>query len=192
MPRRRSACTSAAGSFDEAWRWRYALRFIVGAGLALILYCVVRGGLLSVAAGPQQLSPYGIAAFAGVTGMFSRQAVDKLGEVFDTFFQSDSASAAGAPKVLDVQPSELAAGADETVLQVLGSGFVAGSTVAKVGGAERPTTVVSPTVMQVRLTSADCAAAGTVGLDVVTPGQPPASVSLQVVEAGDPGQASAG
>jgi hypothetical protein len=39
--------------FNNAWNWWYILRPTSGAGLATLLYFVVRGGLLSVAAGPK-------------------------------------------------------------------------------------------------------------------------------------------
>jgi len=42
------------------------------------------------------LSPYGITALAGLTGMFSKQATDKLREVFDDFFRTQTLQRADA------------------------------------------------------------------------------------------------
>ncbi len=56
--------------------------------LPLILYFAVRGGLITGNAGAQNLSLYGVAAVAGSAGMFSKQATDKLREVFETLFKT--------------------------------------------------------------------------------------------------------
>jgi hypothetical protein len=72
-----------------SWGWWYALRPFIGMALALLIYFLIRGGLVlpngngTVAT----LSPHGIAAIAGMCGMFSKQATDKLREVFENFFQ---------------------------------------------------------------------------------------------------------
>lgn len=55
--------------------------------LAVIFYLVLRGGLLSAGASASDISPYGFAAVAGLVGMFSKQATDKLEEVFSNLFQ---------------------------------------------------------------------------------------------------------
>jgi hypothetical protein len=65
--------------------WAYALRPLQGAVLALVVYFTLRGGLL----GQDQsapVNPYGIAALAGLVGLFTRHAVSKLTDVFDTVF----------------------------------------------------------------------------------------------------------
>lgn len=75
--------------FVASWAWWYLLRTSVGACLALLVYCTVRGGLVQ---GPgESLNPYGIVSLAGMSGLFSRQATDKLRELFDNLFRTDSA-----------------------------------------------------------------------------------------------------
>ena len=63
----------------------------MGMAIALILYFVVRGGLvlLSVETNTSGLNPYGIAALAGLSGMFSKQATDKLRDIFDNLFKTE-------------------------------------------------------------------------------------------------------
>jgi hypothetical protein len=39
--------------------------------------------------GADGLSPYGVAAIAGLAGLFSKQATDKLREVFENLFKTD-------------------------------------------------------------------------------------------------------
>ena len=70
-----------------SWIWWYTLRPFIGVALALIFYFVIRGGLLSAGAGAEDVSPFGISAVAGLVGMLSKQATDKLREVFDNLFR---------------------------------------------------------------------------------------------------------
>jgi hypothetical protein len=48
----------------------------------------MRGGLLSTSARVEDVSPFGVSAVAGMVGLFSKQATDKLREVFDTLFRA--------------------------------------------------------------------------------------------------------
>lgn len=72
-----------------SWCWWYLLRPFIGAALALIVYFSVRGGLVGSTTGAAGLSPYGVAAVAGLAGMFSKQATDKLREVFENLFKTE-------------------------------------------------------------------------------------------------------
>ncbi len=74
-------------SFVESWTWWYLLRPFIGLALAIIFYFVIRGGLLSAGAVASDISPFGFAAVAGLVGMFSKQATDKLEEIFNNLFQ---------------------------------------------------------------------------------------------------------
>lgn len=72
----------------RSWAVWYLARPPVGMGLALLVYFLLRGGLLTPAASVSVVSPYGVAAFSGLIGMFVRQAMDKLKEVADALFTS--------------------------------------------------------------------------------------------------------
>jgi hypothetical protein len=74
------------GDFEASWSSWYLLTPLVGAGLALVVYFTLLGGLLGGSANTAVINPYGIAATAGLTGLFSRNALDKLAEVFDALF----------------------------------------------------------------------------------------------------------
>lgn len=78
-------------SFVGSWRWWYILRPFIGVALALVFYFALRGGILLLTTGSvtSNISPYGMAAISGLVGMFSKQAADKLREVFDTTFASE-------------------------------------------------------------------------------------------------------
>ncbi len=75
--------------FVSSWKWWYGLRPFIGSALALSVYFAARGGLISGGAGAGDLSPYGVCALAGLTGLFSKQATDKLREVFETLFKTE-------------------------------------------------------------------------------------------------------
>lgn len=90
------ACIHMATSFAlfagktelaASWLWWYLLRPFIGAALATILYLVVRGLLFSSAAGAGTVNLFGLLAFAGLTGMFSKQAIEWLRQVFDQMFR---------------------------------------------------------------------------------------------------------
>lgn len=72
----------------SSWRWWYLLRPFIGGTLALIFYFIIRGGFLSAGADATNISIFGIAGLSGLVGMFSKNAIDKLREVFETLFKS--------------------------------------------------------------------------------------------------------
>jgi hypothetical protein len=55
-----------------------------------LFYVVIRGGLFSPGTYSGDVNPYGIAGLSGLVGMFSKQATDKLSEVFGTMFQTSA------------------------------------------------------------------------------------------------------
>lgn len=67
------------------WMWWYFLRPWIGSALALVVYFVLRAGLITGASdqSTEALNPYGIAAIAALTGMFSKQATEKLRDTFE-------------------------------------------------------------------------------------------------------------
>lgn len=90
------ACVHLATSFADyagnerlasSWTWWYILRPFIGMALAEIVYLAVRGGFFNASVvAPNVINPYGVAAITALTGLFSRQATDKLREVFETIF----------------------------------------------------------------------------------------------------------
>jgi len=98
----------------KSWIWWYLLRPFIGASLALLVYVGIRAGLITASTSASTaLSPYGIAAIAGLTGMFSKQATDKLREVFENFFKAAPAARADAlqeqkPATADAQKATAA------------------------------------------------------------------------------------
>jgi hypothetical protein len=91
---------------DELTRrdeWSYILRPLQGPLLALIAYFTLRGGYL----GQDQstpINPYGVAALSALVGLFTRHAVSKLSDVFDTLFGTPHEDAHPVVPVADDGP----------------------------------------------------------------------------------------
>ena len=72
-----------------SWIWWYVFRPFIGMALAEIVYLAIRGGFFNTGgATSANISPYGVAAITALTGLFSKQATDKLREVFETLFRT--------------------------------------------------------------------------------------------------------
>ncbi|MGD0046199.1 MAG: hypothetical protein ABSE42_04205 [Bryobacteraceae bacterium] len=83
-----------------SWLWWYLLQPVAGMALALLFYVVIRGGLFAPGSYSGAVNPFGIAGVSGLVGMFSKQATDKLGEVFGAMFQT----AADAQRIDKLSP----------------------------------------------------------------------------------------
>lgn len=115
--------------FVASWTWWYALRLFIGISLALLLYFAVRGGFISASSNSTNVNPYGIAALAGLAGLFSKQATDKLREVFETMFHVSKGDAQRKddltnpkPAITATEPDHLQPG-QQQALTVIGNGF---------------------------------------------------------------------
>jgi hypothetical protein len=168
-------------SLVTSWVWWYLLRTPIGVTLALLFYFVVRGGLISAGAGGENLSPFGVAAVAGMVGMFSKQATDKLRELFDNLFRTapghgdaerrdkvEETPENPAPTVSSIAPATLTPGGGEAPVEVLGSEFVEGS-VVQVNGGDRPTEYIDATRLRATLPATDRAAQGVLKVIVFNP-----------------------
>ena len=76
-------------TFDSSWLYWYATRPFVGAGLALVVYFAIRGGLLTVGTNVDTLNLFGVATVSALVGMFSREASMKLQSLADELFGRD-------------------------------------------------------------------------------------------------------
>ena len=166
-------------NFNKNWTWFYLLRPSIGMSLALVFYFVVRGGFLTTSGGAKDINPYGIAALAGLVGMFSKQATDKLSEVFNTIFRAAAgegdAKRKGSLKpdakeitIEKIEPDQIKVGSTAQTITVTGANFVEGSKV-HLNDAEQETTFVSATQLTAKVDDALLATAGTLKLTVVNP-----------------------
>lgn len=62
----------------EGWAVSYATRPFVGAGLALIIYFLLRAVFLNFGADPSMINIYGVAAISGMAGMFTNSITEKV------------------------------------------------------------------------------------------------------------------
>jgi len=168
--------TSYAGNrtLQSSWIWWYILRGPIGVALAVIFYCVVRGGLFSSGAVGTDMSPFGVAALSGLVGMFSKQASDKLRETFDNLFRTAPGKGddARADKLTPaevtlkaIDPTGVPVGATGVSIKVVGENFAQGAMVL-VNEAERRTVFVSATELIAYLEAGDTAAAASLQIAV--------------------------
>lgn len=169
----------------RSWTWWYILRVFVGIALALLFYFAVRGGFFGANTPDNVINPYGIGALAGLVGLFSKQATDKLRELFDTLFRvapgyGDDARgdsiANPVPVIAGIDPPVITVGTDVVQLTLAGEGFVPES-VVRVSRPEddppvfleRETQYLSPTRLAVTLAAEDVAATGALDVTVLNP-----------------------
>jgi hypothetical protein len=87
-----SSLTMFVGNRDlkRSWTIYYVLAPVQGAALAPLLYLLLKSAVLSPqfseGGGTQSLNLTAIYAFAGLTGLFAKQAIEKLADVFATLF----------------------------------------------------------------------------------------------------------
>ena len=71
---------AAAGTLDQRWVPWYALRPLMGGGLAVAVGLLLQAGLVT---GTAALNPCGVAALCCLSGLFSPRALEKLREMFE-------------------------------------------------------------------------------------------------------------
>ena len=72
----------------KSWLLFYSIQPFEGAGIAFLLYLVIRGGFLAgTGADLKTANQFGVSAIAGLAGAFSDTAFLKLREVFQTIFK---------------------------------------------------------------------------------------------------------
>jgi hypothetical protein len=173
-------------SFRSSWAPWYLLRPFMGVAMAVIFYVVVRGGVLVMSGGVSQVDPYAMMTVAALAGMFSKQASDKLAEVFDTLFRSRGDDERGDKlekppvKITALDPPKVQAGSADTTFIVRGTGFVEGA-VARMAGTDIATTFRSATELTIQVPAANLAAAGEIEIEIVNPGENGGSGKVKLV-----------
>jgi IPT/TIG domain-containing protein len=161
--------------FYSSWVPWYLMRIVVGVLLALVLYFAFRGGFFSGNSPTSAVNPYGIAALAALAGLFSKQATDKLREVFETLFRVSSTGgdaqrkddlANVVPTLTAVDPPSLAVGSSVSKLTVRGAHFIKGATVVRINGIDQETGFVGPQELSVTVPADLVAQAGSLQVTV--------------------------
>jgi hypothetical protein len=160
-----------------SWVWWLLLRHPIGILLALIVYLLLRGGVLQPVNGEvgEAINPYGIAAIAALTGMFSKQATDKLGEIFDTIFRTNPGRIPRAdplvvvkPQITGCEPLQVAMGAANRQLRLLGANFQDGCSVT-IDSKPRDSKWIGAGELMMTLADEDVARAGRLTIVVANP-----------------------
>jgi hypothetical protein len=89
------------GNFYGRWTSYYLLAPFQGSALALLVYLLLRVGVLSPANGSssaENLNLLGLYAFSAMAGLFAKQAIEMLRDVFVVIFKKVGAKDAGSPK----------------------------------------------------------------------------------------------
>lgn len=190
----------------SSWAWWYVLRVSIGGTLALLFYFAMRGGFFGVDTTSDKVNPYGVAALAGLVGLFSKQATDKLREIFDTLFRvgagyGDDARgdsiANPVPVIGGVEPPAIAVGSGAVIVRLMGKGFIPQSVVRvsrkRAEGSvlvERDTEYVGPGELTIRLAVEDVEAPGGLQLTVFNPQPGGGSASPVTVDVTPPAEAT--
>jgi hypothetical protein len=161
----------------SSWMWWYVLRPFIGMGLALVFYFVIFGGMLSSGTSVDAVNPFGIAAVAGMVGMFAKQATDKLNETFTTLFKTNPERGDGEREdklsnriaiLKSISPQSIEVGSPAHRIWLRGQHFVDGA-VVRVNGSDRETTFESDTALGVELRKEDLETEGELAITVFSP-----------------------
>jgi len=188
------AATSFAGYVGNqrivaSWLCWYYFRPLIGSALAVVVYFVMRAGLIGPAATTSDVNAYGIAAMAALAGMFSKQATDKLDEVFTAVFNVSKKGGDAqrshklndhAPLVISVSPSSLSVGMTSPQVQVSGDRLLQES-VVRVNDSPRPSKLVDGRITAT-LSDGDVKQPGTLTVTVTNPDgavSPPVKVAVK-------------
>lgn len=82
----------AKKKFDNSWALWYIVHPLLGSSLAVVFYFALRGGILNLSTTTTDLNVYGVAAVSGMVGLSSKEATNKLKEVFKTLFEGSESS----------------------------------------------------------------------------------------------------
>jgi len=88
------------GNWDGRWLVWYGLRIPAGIGLALLFYMALRAGFYSGDSGAAAVNPFGVAVLSALAGLFSREALEKLDELFDTLTGRKTKPPADTPRLV--------------------------------------------------------------------------------------------
>lgn len=75
------------GTFEERWILWYFVKPFTAAGLAVLVYFVIRAGFMGAGSDAGSINLYGVLALSALTGLFTDNATLKLKEVFDVIFK---------------------------------------------------------------------------------------------------------
>lgn len=134
------------GTMKESWFWWYVSGPFIGMAMALVFYCVLRGGFLAgTPADEKVVNPFGVLAVGALVGMFADKAALKLGEIFETLFKSGDprGDRLNAPVIVSLDPNKLQAGSKQPQMVKIIGERLAKVTVVRIDSTEIKAEVLS-------------------------------------------------
>lgn len=164
------------GTYKTSWTWWYFLRLPMGMALALLMYLVLKAGLITGNVALDQTAAdnvniFGFAALAALTGMFSNQAYEKLKESYDHFFRTDEESDEDNPRPVIEKVSEVHVNAigRDLIVTIDGQNFDESAAKVEVEGKDRQVKSRKVTELKFELKTEDVKEVATLSLVVVNP-----------------------
>jgi hypothetical protein len=116
-------------TYEGSWFLWYILRPFAGAILSFLFYLTIMAGFFN------QITTQGefftIVALSGLVGLFSKQALNKLSDLFDFIFTSnkdkelkDKMTANPTPEIKTIVPDKIDKGSDDAEIIINGRGFL--------------------------------------------------------------------
>lgn len=160
--------------FDPSWFTWYIFRPFVGGILAMLFYFVFRGDFIVEV--NSTTSFHGLVALSGMIGLFSKQALDKLSEIFDIVFLNTKAEKLRGklveknpvPGIKKIAPDPVEFENDEPAFKIKGNDFVKES-VVRVNGKDMPTKFEKSDELTVQLADLDLTDGGEIRIRVFNP-----------------------
>jgi hypothetical protein len=188
------------GKYQSDWQWWYTLRPFIGSALALVFLCLVKAGWLPVgqlkagADGTMVVNVYAMTALGVLVGMFSKQAIDKLDNAFDTLLHTrkDDERKAGlqdepAVPSISLAPAEIQVGSAAQDVTVTGKQLPS-KPAATFDGRPRALKPGSDGAFLLSLLPEDFANAGEFDVRLSNGDGPGASAKLRVVQSAPVGK----
>ena len=153
-----------------SWSLMYVLLPFLGATMGLVFYLVIRGGFFPTA-NVDDTNPLGFAALAVLAGMFSREAAEKLKQIFETILtraEKGKDHVAAAPVISKIDPPTGSVNGGYPVT-ITGSGFVPESIVS-FGGQPTQKPQASNGGTTLTVVAPKASAPGQVTVEIVNPG----------------------
>ena len=162
-----------SSSFKETWSLWYILRPFVGAILSLIFYLIIRAGLFNEF--DTSTDFYTIIALSGLIGLFSKQALNKLSEIFDALFSSskeaklpDKIGSNPVPNIGSVSPDTLSKAESDIELTINGSDFI-GDSIVRINNKDYKPIFNSSKQLLLKLPTTDIQTLDTIQIGVFNP-----------------------
>lgn len=180
-----SSFTTYVGNndFKKSWILWYWVKPFTAAGLALIVYFIIRAGFLSYGTGASNISLYGILALSALAGLFTDSATLKLKEVFEVIFKpkDERADKLSDASISTVFPTSISPGAATTLTLVGKNLDKAGLIISMDASPVTPASISSTQITFTYTPTAAAVAAGKAVLLVVDKDNKPVLPSKDII-----------